>query len=354
MPAYAKGKAIACPFGVADESTRRIMWEITYKCNLRCKHCCTKAGKKSEDELSFAQVKDVLGQFPENGLNGVYFTGGEPLMREDIFDILRAAAGKKMRVSLASNGTLITKDVAKRLVSSGVNSVHVSLDDIRPAYHDAFVGKEGAFDSTVLGIKNLIGVGGVVKVDYMVTNANYPQIEEFLEFVRKLGVKYVIVSSVFNVGRAKGNKKLFLNKRERSEVDRTVVNMKKKYSGTLNLYYARSTVQGKSLPLTVCPGGKHWFHLDGIGNMSPCSYVTKEDKSFMAGNVKHERLSEILSSDKIKKFRALVKERGNLNECASCELRNECGFGCPVLSKIESGSYENLDSLCTVAKTRLK
>ena len=138
-----------CLFELGEN--RRITWEITHKCNYNCRHCCSKAGAKYEKELEKKRIFSVIDEMNSEKVDSIYFSGGEPLIRNDIIEILNKAKSiQNIKLSLASNGSLITERMAKDLKDSGLNCVLISLDgntaevqnEIRQncnAFQDAFV-----------------------------------------------------------------------------------------------------------------------------------------------------------------------------------------------------------------------
>jgi len=122
-----------------------VVWNFTNVCNLRCKHCYQSAGKKLPHELSLEKRLDVIDQLAKEDVFSIAFSGGEPLMDKDIWKVIKRAKENFMYVSVATNGTLITPQVAKRLSDVGVDYVEISLDSVNPEKHDEFRGVKGAW-----------------------------------------------------------------------------------------------------------------------------------------------------------------------------------------------------------------
>jgi MoaA/NifB/PqqE/SkfB family radical SAM enzyme len=138
-----------------------IAWNVTYRCNLRCKHCYENAGQKrpelSTDEAK--QVLDKLSKLSGIGLPALSFSGGEPLARNDFFELAAYAKKRVGYLSIASNGTLITRDNAKRIKDVGVDYVEISIDGTTPGVHDSFRGIPSAFERAIEGVKNSLEEG---------------------------------------------------------------------------------------------------------------------------------------------------------------------------------------------------
>src|ERR1700690_1809230 len=139
---------------------RLIFWEVTKGCNLRCIHCrATATELSSPSDLPTAKALDIIDQIAAHSSPILVLSGGEPLYRSDIFQLARYANDKGLRVALATNGTLVTKEVARMISDSGVKRVSISLDGADATTHDAFRGIPGAFDAAVYGLRNLKALG---------------------------------------------------------------------------------------------------------------------------------------------------------------------------------------------------
>lgn len=127
-------------------------YAVTRKCNLNCKHCYSDATNKvASDELSTKEAKRLLDDIASLGVKLIIFDGGEPLCRDDFFDIAKYASLKGLRVVIGSNGTLIGTYIAKKLKSSGVMAVQISIDSANPKKYDWFRGMDGSFNKALKG-----------------------------------------------------------------------------------------------------------------------------------------------------------------------------------------------------------
>ncbi len=168
---------------------RLIFWEVTKGCNLRCIHCrATATELSSPTDLPTARGKEIIDQIAGLGNPILVLSGGEPLYRADIFDLASYATSKGLRVALATNGTLVTKDVAKRIVEAGVKRVSISLDGADALTHDTFRGIPGAFDAAIYGMRNLQELGMSVQINMTIAKHNAKQLPAVLEMSRRLGV----------------------------------------------------------------------------------------------------------------------------------------------------------------------
>jgi len=167
---------------------RLVFWEVTKGCNLRCVHCrATATELASPSDLPTAQALNIIDQIAEFANPILVLSGGEPLYRPDIFQLAKYATDKGLRVALATNGTLVTKEVAQKIVDAGVKRVSISLDGANADTHDTFRGIPGAFDAAIYGFKNLKELGMPVQINMCIAKHNAVELPKVLELVRGLG-----------------------------------------------------------------------------------------------------------------------------------------------------------------------
>src|SRR5580704_6329744 len=153
--------------GQANQNKPRLVfWELTKGCNLRCIHCRASATElSSTSDLSTERAKEIIDQIAAVSSPILVLSGGEPLFRSDIFQLARYGTDKGLRVALATNGTLVTKQVARKIVDSGVKRVAISLDGADALTHDTFRGIPGAFEAALTGFRNLKDLGISVQIN---------------------------------------------------------------------------------------------------------------------------------------------------------------------------------------------
>jgi sulfatase maturation enzyme AslB (radical SAM superfamily) len=182
-------------FGIQTPQTTAapflVVWQLTNICNLRCKHCYASSERKPKpDELTTEETKKLIDELARCGVVAIAFSGGEPLMRKDFFEIAAYAKKNDFYVSVATNGTLITPTMAKKLKEC-VDYVEISLDGMKKT-HEKFRGIPGAFDRTIRGVKNCVKEGLDVCIAPTITKYNLNEIPELLELAKKLRVKRFI------------------------------------------------------------------------------------------------------------------------------------------------------------------
>ncbi len=168
---------------------RLVFWETTAACNLRCSHCrrTDVLDESSPDELSTHEAERLVDELSGWGRCILVLSGGEPLLRPDIFHLMGYAAKKRLIVALATNGTLIDRDVAKRIHESGVDRVSVSLDGADASTHDAFRRLPGSFRSALAGVKALRAEGVPFQINVTVARHNADQLDEMVSLTKALG-----------------------------------------------------------------------------------------------------------------------------------------------------------------------
>ncbi|MBN1972637.1 MAG: radical SAM protein [Sedimentisphaerales bacterium] len=159
-----------------------VVWNITRACNLKCVHCYNDSGvKQADDELSTSEAKAVLDDLGRFGVPSVLFSGGEPLMRHDLFELIKYATGQGLRAVISTNGTLITAGIAGKIKQSGVSYVGISLDGIGEV-NNKFRGVDGAFERAVEGIRNCQNQDVRIGLRLTLTKKNVQELERLFDF----------------------------------------------------------------------------------------------------------------------------------------------------------------------------
>jgi radical SAM protein with 4Fe4S-binding SPASM domain len=229
-----------------EDKARLVFWEVTKGCNLRCIHCrATATELSSPTDLPTRAALNIIDQIAAAANPILVLSGGEPLYRSDIFQLARYATDKGLRVALATNGTLVTKDVARMIVDSGVRRVSISLDGADAATHDAFRGIPGAFDAAVHGLRNLRALGMSTQINMTIARHNAQQLPEVLQLARSLGADALHTFLLVPVG---------------CGVDIASEQMvpPEEYERMLNWFYDQSLAGGIELKATCAP---HYFRV---------------------------------------------------------------------------------------------
>lgn len=225
---------------------RLIFWEVTKGCNLRCIHCRASATElSSPSDLSTRTALGIIDQIVAAANPILVLSGGEPLYRSDIFQLARYATDKGLRVALATNGTLVAKEIARMIGDAGVKRVSISLDGADAMTHDTFRGIPGAFDAAVQGLRNLKALGMSVQINMTIARHNAEQLPQVFELAKSLGADALHTFLLVPVG---------------CGVDIAAEQMvaPEEYERMLNWFYDRSLEGGIELKATCAP---HYFRV---------------------------------------------------------------------------------------------
>ncbi len=183
------GQAKEVVFEKASQRRPIVVWNITRACNLKCIHCYNDSGSSDiRNEITTDKAKNVLDDLAQFAVPSVLFSGGEPLMRNDLFELLGYARDKKLRTVISTNGTLITAEAADKIYKNGVSYVGISLDGIGQI-NDKFRGVNGAFDKAVKGIRNCQDAGIRVGLRLTLTQRNVEDLEKLFGFFEKENIE---------------------------------------------------------------------------------------------------------------------------------------------------------------------
>jgi radical SAM protein with 4Fe4S-binding SPASM domain len=325
-----------------------VVWNYTNACNLRCKHCYQGAGRMSKDELSLDERLNVVDQLADNDVVAIAFSGGEALLRDDFWEVARYASSKGLYLSLATNGTLLTKDVVRRLTDVGVEYFEISLDSVDPAKHDAFRGVNGTWERAVAGIRNVVAQGGLYSgIANTITSENYLELDDLVTFSKKLGVNRTLIFNFIPVGRGSDIIDVDLppDTRERVlhqmfqyfsgpdknfEVLTTApqfarVCMMDSQNGAISLAHFGAAGFSDKVGLLAeyiggCGAGRVYCAIQPNGIVTPCVFMP-----IPVGDLRSESFIDIWKNAEVMQS---LRERHDLKEhCGSCDYRNVCG-GC--------------------------
>ncbi|MDD4803143.1 MAG: putative heme d1 biosynthesis radical SAM protein NirJ1 [Syntrophomonas sp.] len=187
--------------GVTTNAGPVVVWNSTRTCNLHCRHCYMDSeAKKYEDELTTGEAKKFIDDLAEFRVPVLLFSGGEPLMRSDFFELAEYTASRGIRPTLSTNGTLITLDIARRIKEIGVGYVGISLDGLREV-NDKFRGQEGAFLKAMQGIKNCVAVGQRVGLRFTINHHNLQEMDNIFDFIEAENIDRVCFYHLVYSGR---------------------------------------------------------------------------------------------------------------------------------------------------------
>jgi len=348
-----------------------VVWDFTHKCNLNCRHCYSNSGLESEQELSTKEALDVVNQLADFGVTALAFSGGEPLSRKDFFEVASHAVKRGLYVSVATNGTLLTKENVRRLKHAGINYVEVSIDGATAQTHDSFRGIPSAFDKAVAGLQNCVEEDLCACIATTATKSNIAEIPEILDLAERVGAERFTYFNFVPTGRGKEHFDQDLSAEEREKLmvyllDRMsrgykvtilttapqLARVALQHQGlgneaTMSMAHMQTVkVSKKAIPLADfiggCGAGRLYCSLSPQGDVHPCVFFPVN-----VGNLKKEKFGDIwLNSKLFNTFR----DRNNLTgACGKCRYKFICG-GCRARASAYNDDFLSSDPGCILAK----
>jgi heme b synthase len=338
-----------------------IAWEITRRCNLKCVHCRSSSELeiKGHPDFSITEAYRVLDDIAEYAKPVVVLSGGEPLLRKDVFDIARYGNDKGLRMCLATNGTLVSEEICDKIKASGIRIVSMSLDGSTADVHDNFRHEAGAFNGTVNAAKLFKKHGIEFIINSSFIKRNQEEIPKVYKLAKELGATAWYMFMIVPTGRGEDIMAELISKEdyekildwhfemEKDEHDilvrptcaphyYRVVLQKSKEAGAR---FERRTLKFSTGGAKGCLAGQLICLIDVDGNVLPCSYFPKP-----AGNVREQSFKDIWeNSELFNDMRDFKKYKG---KCGPCEYINVCG-GCRARAYSVYGDYLAEEPFCS-------
>jgi len=338
-----------------------IAWETTRRCNLKCVHCrsSSEIEVQGHPDFSFEQATRILDDISSYANPVMVLSGGEPLLRPDIFDIARYGTDKGLRMCLATNGTLVNEDTCTQIKQADIKMVSLSLDGAQPETHDDFRNQAGAFDGTMHAIELFNRNDIPFLVNSSFTLRNKDEIPDIFKLVKKLGATAWYMFMIVPTGRGEDvmdeliPEKLYdeilewhyqVEKQENEILMRPtcaphyyrIVRQKAREGGEKfkrrNLKFSTGGSKG-------CLAGQLICLIDVDGEVLPCSYFPKS-----AGNVNQIPFKEIWENSEL--FTSLRDFKSYKDNCGRCEYVNVCG-GCRARAYAVTGDYLAQEPYCS-------
>ncbi|MBU1611274.1 MAG: radical SAM protein, partial [Proteobacteria bacterium] len=271
---------------------RLIAWEVTRSCNLACKHCRAEAHTEPyPGELTTEEAKALIDTFPEVGNPIIIFTGGEPLMRHDIFELIPYAKSKGLRCVMAPNGTLLTPENTLKIKEAGIERCSISIDAPTAEQHDDFRGVQGAFQASMNGIQMLKDQGIDFQINTTVTKNNLPFFKDIFHLCKDLGASAWHIFLLVPTGRAAELGTEVITDQEYEQVLNWFYDFQKTTDMQLKATCAphyhrilRQRAKEDGIPVTFenfgldavsrgCLGGVGFCFISHRGQVQPCGYL---------------------------------------------------------------------------------
>jgi heme b synthase len=345
-----------------------IAWEITRRCNLRCVHC------RSSSELEVASHPDfpveeafrIIDDILSYAKPVIVLSGGEPLLRQDVFTIAKYGTEKGLRMCLATNGTLVSDSVCENIKDAGIKIVSLSLDGSNKTVHDDFRSQKGAFAGTINAARLFKKHGIEFIINSSFTKRNQEEIPKVYTLAKELGATAWYLFMIVPTGRGEEIMNELISKEEYEQIlqwhyemekdEKTllvrptcaphyyrIVLQKSKEEGSK---FERRTLKFSTGGSKGCIAGQLIALIDVDGNVLPCSYFPKP-----AGNIRTQSFKEIWEKSVL--FRELRDFKKYKGKCGSCEYVTVCG-GCRARAYAIHGDYLAEEPFCGHMPIRYK
>jgi len=333
-----------------------VHFKVTNRCNLRCRHCHSSAGRGTVGELPSSSIRALCRDLRRWDVSQLAISGGEPLVREDCLEIIKYAVNLGLRVKLNTNGTLLCSDTLRSLWSSGVRSLMVSLDAADPAIHDAIRGAKGAWRSTTSAVAAAVSMSFAVMLRMTVSEANRGQVVPLVRMAAEIGATAVGITPVLALGRAANRGSEYgVGIEEWSEIARCARGALKgkacRLEDTFSFFRFPASSRkptGLAAYLTGCKAGKSLISVSSDGTIWPCSLL--HGAGMRVGHIHQNGLRDAwFSSPVLAGLRGITP--GALGSpCDTCRSVWQCMGGCRAYAMVRYGSARSPDPRCP--KTR--
>ena len=359
-----------------------IVWNFTNQCNLNCLHCHQDSHSiLNQSELTTSQALKVVDNMADAGISILTFSGGEPLMRPDLYEVAKYASDRGIFCSIATNGILITQEVPEKLYRADIKSVEIGLDGVNAKTHDFLRNTPGSFDATIEGIKNCVEFGKFhdIAIATTLNKMNVKEIPQIIDLCEELGATKFYLNRIIAAGRGKNVTHLDVPSKEKMEVlnhlcDRFIRAAQGNgiicYTRGMT-YFARLCYQrsnGNFFPVSEvlsgcdrifeedwrnempkiirnlaagfgsCSAGLTYAGLSAEGDLLPCVPAP-----IKLGNLLEEKLENIWTDNKILNY---IRDRQSLKgACGRCTYNEICG-GCRYTAYEAVGDWLGTDTSC--------
>ncbi|GBE54616.1 antilisterial bacteriocin subtilosin biosynthesis protein AlbA [archaeon BMS3Bbin15] len=345
---------------------RWIAWEISQRCNLNCVHCRADGTIDKEKGPSTEMAKKIIDDISSYARPVLVLSGGEPLLRKDIFELARYGNDKGLKIALATNGILVTPEICEKIIDSGIKIVSLSLDGATEEVHDDFRQQKGAFKSVIRAAKLFREHGIKFIINSSFTKRNQEDIPEVYRLAKELGATAWYMFMIVPTGRGKEIMEELISREDYDKILNWHYDMEKEEKELLvrptcapmyyRIFMQRSKedemkFERRNLSFSTggskgCIAGQLIALINHRGEVYPCSYF-----NLSAGNIYEKSFKEIWEeSELFKKLRDFGSYKG---KCGACEYINVCG-GCRARAYAITGDYLEEEPFCSYVPEKLK
>lgn len=364
---YAPG-AGAMRHGAAPGLGPVVVWNSTRTCNLNCRHCYMEADNAPHPgELTTDEAKKFIDGLAAYRVPALLFSGGEPLLRPDFFQLASYARSKGLRATLSTNGTLINRETARRIKDTGVAYVGISLDGLAEV-NDSFRGKAGACEQAVAGIRNCVAVGQRVGLRFTINRHNFAQLDNIFDFIEREKIDRACFYHLVYSGRGANMRLEDVSAAESRQAMDTIIARTRDFARRglkKEILTVDNHCDGIYLYLKALAGGeaaladqiKDFLGTNG-GNRSGIAFGEVDPEGFVHpdqftshitfGNVKERPFGEIWEDTASSEILAGLKDRKPLltGRCRTCKFLSACNGNFRARAEAVHGSFWASDPAC--------
>ncbi len=331
-----------------------VVWNLTSRCNLECVHCYSGASnKKRLREFTTKQAKKIIKDLKEAKVSTIIFSGGEPLLRKDIFELSKFIKNAGMNLALSTNGTLIDEKVAAKLKNTGIEYIGISIDGTELT-HNLLRQKTYAFQKALSAVKVCKKLGLKVGLRFTIAKYNIKELRYILGLIEDLKIPRFCLYSLVYSGRGEKLKSADLSNYQRRLVMDELISSVDKFKDKTQILttdnpcdgvYVYKKLNKDSLNTGAlrggCSAGVRLFNIDSKLDVHPCQFW----QDYTLGNCLERRFSEIINSDDELLKQLRNKEKFLKGKCGLCNYKSMCG-GCRVRAKFVHGDIWQEDPSC--------
>ena len=356
----------------SDRNRPLVVWNMTNRCNLRCKHCYIEAeDRKYQDELSTEEAREMINDLAAMKVPVLLFSGGEPLIRQDIFELGQMAAEKGLRPVISTNGTLIDDEVARKIKKAGFQYVGISIDGA-PATHDEFRNRPGAFADALRGIKACLNNGVKTGIRFTVNKYNQDDLPEIFEIIEREGIPRFCMYHLVYAGRGRemadmdtsiGEKRDILELVSKKTIELyekgvevEILTTDNHADGIFLLNYIKEQQPERQEEIEQllqmhggCSAGTKFANIDPRGNVHPCQFW----QDYSVGNIREKPFSEIWTSDDELMIKLREKDKHVKGKCGDCSYKSLCS-GCRIRARAVYDDLWAEDPACYLTAAEMK
>ena len=338
-----------------------VIWNVTSQCDLNCRHCYIGDEVDISQELDEDEAQGLVSQLGEIGVPLLFLTGGEPLFREDIFDILKSCQENDIITVLSSNGLLLNQEKVNELKRYGVHFNAVSIYG-PPKIHDEVVGRPGSFNKIIQGVKNCIENDIQVCFKTVVSNYTYEHLPYIIEKGSQLGVKAFYLCDLIDTGRAQGYDLWRITDEQWRKLaeflfQKVIMGGEAELDigacpsiGPLAIQYFREQNYNVEHALkrlnsmSACPVGQGYISINASGDVLPCNFM----QDYSLGNIRDKPLPELAQKPLME---SLACQKDLKGRCKDCKYKHLCG-GCRAKAYVKTGDITQEDHTCIMESTQ--